>query len=162
MTCVQSRATGASTSDSDWQELNKYVDSSDVSNTVNTAVNTLNTSLSQQEIFNRLTNNGTVKGLFFGDTEQTKNQLYINADYIATGILKSNNYAEDATTGKATAGTEIILLNGSIKSKNFNVDSSGNLSVTGTITAGSGSSFGSWTVSNNAIYRNNSSYGTQG
>jgi len=131
MTCVQSRATGASTSDSDWQELNKYVDSSDVSNTVNSAVNTLNISLNQREIFNRLTNNGTVRGLFFGDTEQTKNQLYINADYIATGILKSNNYAEDAATGKATAGTEIILSNGSIKSKNFNVDSQGNLTATG-------------------------------
>jgi hypothetical protein len=68
----------------------------------------------QQEIFNRLTNNGTVRGLFFGNTEQTRNQLYINADYIATGILKSNNYAENATTGKATAGTEIILSDGTI------------------------------------------------
>ena len=38
----------------------------------------------QTDIFNKLTNNGALPGLFMKD-----GQLYINADYLATGIIKS-------------------------------------------------------------------------
>lgn len=42
--------------------------------------------LDQTEIFNLLTNNGALKGLFMKDGE-----LYINASYLATGVIKSEN-----------------------------------------------------------------------
>lgn len=59
----------------------------------NQAVNTLNTSLDQQEIFNRLTDNGAAQGLVM-----LNNQLYINASYINTGTL-SVNYINFNDTG---------------------------------------------------------------
>ena len=40
----------------------------------------------QTDIFNKLTNNGALPGLFMRD-----GQMYINADYLATGILKSKD-----------------------------------------------------------------------
>lgn len=42
-------------------------------------------SLDQEEIFNRLTNNGQAQGLF----RDENGELYINASYIASGILAS-------------------------------------------------------------------------
>ena len=42
--------------------------------------------LDQDAIFNLLTNNGEIKGLFMKD-----GQLYINASYLVTGIIKSEN-----------------------------------------------------------------------
>ena len=47
------------------------------------AVTTLDTSLNQEAIFNRLTNNGAAQGIFMKD-----GQLYINMSYLSTGILK--------------------------------------------------------------------------
>lgn len=47
-------------------------------------VNGLDKKLNQSEVFNRLTDNGTIKGLFMKD-----GQLYINADFLATGVIKS-------------------------------------------------------------------------
>ena len=41
---------------------------------------------SQTDIFNKLTNNGTAEGIFYSN-----GQLYINASYLSTGILKSAN-----------------------------------------------------------------------
>lgn len=43
----------------------------------------LDKKLNQTEVFNRLTNNGTVQGIFMKD-----GQLYINAAYIVAGILR--------------------------------------------------------------------------
>lgn len=40
--------------------------------------------ISQQDVFNKLTNNGTVKGIYMHN-----GQMYINASYLATGILSS-------------------------------------------------------------------------
>lgn len=40
--------------------------------------------MTQEEVFNKLTENGKMKGLFMKD-----GQLYINADYLATGVIKS-------------------------------------------------------------------------
>lgn len=42
--------------------------------------------LDQDAIFNLLTNNGALKGLFMRD-----GQLYINASYLVTGVIKSEN-----------------------------------------------------------------------
>lgn len=46
--------------------------------------------LNQTEIFNKLTNNGTIEGFFMGED----GQIYINATYLSTGILQS----KDAST----------------------------------------------------------------
>ena len=77
--------------------------------------------------------NGLVK---FTDLS-TSGSTEINGDNIKTGIIKSNNYELNAS------GTKIDLLNGSIDSKNFKIDSSGNVSVKGQIQATSGSFSGS-------------------
>ena len=70
-----------------------------------TAVNNLST---QQAIFNLLTNNGTLPGLYMAN-----NQLYINANYIASGYIGDTN-------GKSywdiSDGT-IVIVNAT---KNFN------------------------------------------
>lgn len=52
-------------------------------NGANEAVDDLNTSLDQQEVFNRLTNNGQAQGIILRN-----GQLYINAEYIQSLILK--------------------------------------------------------------------------
>ena len=49
------------------------------------AVTALDTALTQQEIFNRLTNNGQVQGLYLKN-----GRLYINATYIDTGVLSAD------------------------------------------------------------------------
>lgn len=48
------------------------------------AVDGLDNKLNQNEVFNRLTDNGAIRGLFMKD-----GQLYINADFLATGVIKS-------------------------------------------------------------------------
>ena len=47
------------------------------------SVGNLDNSLNQEGVFNRLTNNGQIQGLYMQN-----NQLYVNASYIASGILK--------------------------------------------------------------------------
>lgn len=51
------------------------------------SVSKLDEKLSQDEIFNRLTNNGKSQGLYRGED----GELYVNASYIATGILTSSD-----------------------------------------------------------------------
>lgn len=60
----------------------------------------------------------------------------ISGDSVRTGEIISNNYVAN------TSGTKINLNNGTIDAKNFKIDSSGNASFTGTVTATSGT-FGS-------------------
>ena len=54
--------------------------------------------LTQQIIFNKLTNNGQLQGLFMQD-----GNLYINASYLSTGIIadKAGKFSLNMTTGKA-------------------------------------------------------------
>lgn len=68
-----------------------YADTGD-SNTLSSAKSYADTSAqnavnaqTQDDIFNKLTNNGTVKGIILTD-----GNLYINADYITSGILNAN------------------------------------------------------------------------
>lgn len=75
-TCTTKRSSGSFTA-SDWSKLNKYTD--------DTAVNTLNSSLTQQEIFNRLTNNGQTQGIYL-----TGGKLYLNATYIKSGTMSAD------------------------------------------------------------------------
>ena len=60
-------------------QLTGYATSEEVSTEVATAVN----NLSQEDIFNLLTHNGTAEGIFLQD-----GQLYINMSYLSTGTLK--------------------------------------------------------------------------
>lgn len=75
-TAVRSRADGAFT-DTDWIDF-KYVDKTDIDN----AVKEYDTSLGQDEVFNKLTNGGEEQGIYIKDKK-----LYINANYILAGVL---------------------------------------------------------------------------
>ena len=58
-----------------------------------TAISTYDTSLNQQAIFNKLTNNGTAQGIYM-----TNGQLYVNGEYI-----KANSISADKITGVVSA-----------------------------------------------------------
>ena len=75
-TAVRSRADGAFT-DTDWIDF-KYADKADIDN----AVKEYDTSLGQDEVFNKLTNGGKDQGIYIQD-----GKLYINANYILAGLL---------------------------------------------------------------------------
>lgn len=66
--------------------------------------------LNQQEIFDLLTNGGQVQGITLYN-----GQLYINATYIASGILTSTNYVDDGEY--SSSGTFIDMSTGEIKTK---------------------------------------------
>lgn len=116
LTCVTARATGNYTA-TDWEKRNKYTD--------DTAVNNLNTALTQQEIFNRLTNNGETQGIYL-----TNNKLYINASYIAAGVIAdaAGKFSLNMTTGALTMNSG--MFKGEINvNNNFLVNSSGSLTA---------------------------------
>jgi phage minor structural protein len=90
--------------------------------------------LDQKEVFNRLTNDGTVQGIYMEN-----GNLYINATYIATGILAdpNNNMTINLTTG-------------AIKAKKLSVESTHfNLTEAGVLTCDSGD-FEDITISNSS------------
>ena len=74
LVCIAKRETGKYQKD-DWEKRNKYTD--------NTAVDDLNKKLNQEEIFNRLTNNGVEQGVYMKD-----GKLYLNFTYALGGVLK--------------------------------------------------------------------------
>ena len=83
----------------------------------------------------------------------TAGQTVINGSNITTGIIKSSNYAS------GTAGTSINLTNGVIDSKNFKIDSSGNVTISGNITASSGyigNSSSGFTIGSTKLYNGKS------
>lgn len=76
----------------------------------------LSLSLNQDYIFNQLTNYGRAKGIYLGDYDSDGNkELYINANYISTGII-----TDDATNG---TNLSINLNDGSITGKKVFVGS---------------------------------------
>ena len=93
------------------------------------------TELSQEQA--NITLSGLVKFTDLSGTGTTE----INGSNIITGIIKSSNYVQ------GTSGTAIDLANGSIDTKNFKVDSNGNVSITGTLSSTSGS-IGGFTLGN--------------
>lgn len=62
------------------------------------AVTGLDSELDHEEIFNRLTKNGTVQGIYRGDNDD----IYINATYIKSGKLAADRIDTDHLTVKAT------------------------------------------------------------
>lgn len=110
-------------------------------------VQKLDGSLSQKEVFNRLTNDGTAKGVYLQDQD-----LFINASYIKTGELEAsliksgkiasadNSLVFDLDSGLLTAKKL------SINSENFQLAENGtvtatNATISGTFKAG-GLTFG--------------------
>ena len=69
---------------------------------------------------------------------KTNSRTEINGDYITTGTIKSNNYVAN------TSGTKITLSDGSIDSKYFKVNSSGQITSTG-------GTIGGFTIGTNEI-----------
>ena len=86
MRCIVARSSGSYVS-TDWDKASKYTD--------DTAVGELDSALDKQGVFDRLTNYGEVKGIFL----ESDGQLYINASYLMTGILK---VAQPGASGKET------------------------------------------------------------
>lgn len=99
----------------------------------------------QQSIFNKLTNNGKVQGIFL----DSNGRIYINAQFmsidtlsaisanlgtVTSGILQSANYSQGYGS-YSDAGTQINLAGGTIKSKNFYIDSTGTAGFSGDIEA---------------------------
>lgn len=72
-----------------------------------------------------------IEGLYEGTTK-------VSGDCLVTGTIKSTNFI-DATGPFSTQGTMLSLLDGSIKTKNFGLDASGNLYACGTLFATAGS-----------------------
>lgn len=111
MRCKTSKAAGASFASSDWELASKYIDSATAGSIAQGKVN----AQTQTDIFNKLTDNGTLPGLFMQN-----GQLYVNASYIKTGEL----LADLIKTGimKSNSGlTEFDVDNGRLVLRNHEV-----------------------------------------
>ena len=111
--------------------------SSIASSAASSAVNTYDSGLNQQAVFNKLTNNGATQGIYLSN-----NKLYINASYIAAGIISDsqNKNSWNLSTGALTMSSGSININNG----SFKVDNEGNLtassaSINGTIKSSSNS-----------------------
>ena len=130
-TCIQARIQYETYHASDWDYKNNYIDQS--------AITAYDTSLNQTAVFNKLTSNGTLQGIYMDQGD-----LYINASYIATGTIAdtSGNTSWNLTTG-ALSSKKL-----SVQSTNFTLTEAGvitatgatlnNATVTGKFTSGSG------------------------
>lgn len=107
----QNRTVSDTGSDTDWSPIVYREDS--------TTYNLDNELNSTEEIFNRLTNNGQVRGLFLRDVVvggQTVKQLYISFDYAEGGTLKlgrgAKNYGNLVVFGgtDAQTGNELQII----------------------------------------------------
>lgn len=112
----------------------------DTNTAIGSAITNYDTvTLNQEKVFNKLTNNGALQGLYMRN-----NNLYINAEYIETGTL-----------------TSIAIQNGTAVSGvyPFSVDANGNMvansaSIKGTITA-SGGTIGGFTIESDHLHTTN-------
>ena len=79
LVCGKPKAKGEAYDASDWGKKDNYTNKDEV-------VDAVDKKLTQEDIFNRLTNNGASQGMFIED-----GNVYFNASYIATGMLTSQN-----------------------------------------------------------------------
>lgn len=91
---------------SDWIDF-KYVDKDDIKN----AIDNYDTSLGQDEVFNKLTKGGVEQGIYIQD-----GKVYINAKYILAGLL----------AGERINGRGLKVINDS-KNVTLEIDSKGNV-----------------------------------
>ena len=113
-TCTQARIQYETYHASDWDYKNNYIDQS--------AITAYDTSLNQTAVFNKLTNNGTLQGIYMDQGD-----LYINASYIAAGTIAdtSGNTSWNLTTG-ALSSKKL-----SVQSTNFTLTEAGVITATG-------------------------------
>ena len=79
LVCEKPKAKGEAYDAGDWGKKDNYTNKDEV-------IDAVDKKLTQEDIFNRLTNNGTSQGMFIED-----GNVYFNASYIATGMLTSQN-----------------------------------------------------------------------
>lgn len=113
LTCIKDRDSGSFTV-ADWQKRNKYTD--------NTAVDDLNKKLNQEEIFNRLTNNGVEQGVYMKD-----GKLYLNFTYALGGVLKLGG--KNNGNGKLQVYDENGNVIGSLSKNGFRIEQAEKISL---------------------------------
>lgn len=106
MRCKVARASGSYSVD-DWEKASKYTDKDDIKN----AIDNYDTSLGQDEVFNKLTKGGTEQGIYIED-----GKVYINAKYILAGLL----------AGERINGRGLKVINDD-KNVTLEIDSKGNV-----------------------------------
>lgn len=79
LVCGKTKAKGEAYDAGDWGKKDNYTNKDEV-------IDAVDKKLTQEDIFNRLTNNGASQGMFIED-----GNVYFNASYIATGMLTSQN-----------------------------------------------------------------------
>lgn len=79
LVCGKPKAKGETYDAGDWGKKDNYTNKDEV-------IDAVDKKLTQEDIFNRLTNNGASQGMFIED-----GNVYFNASYIATGMLTSQN-----------------------------------------------------------------------
>ena len=107
------------------------------------AVSALDNSLTQQEIFNRLTDNGAAQGMVLYNGQLYVNASYINAGYLSADRIAANSIAVSKLTGSiSNNGWVLDLSNGTFTIGNISADkiNAGTLSANyingGTLTLG--------------------------
>ena len=70
-----------------WNFKKRFGDAMEASAEASAEVKKLNDGLDQREVFNRLTNHGKAQGLYLDE----EGNVFINASYLATGILSSKD-----------------------------------------------------------------------
>lgn len=79
LVCGKPKAKDEAYDAGDWGKKDNYTNKDEV-------IDAVDKKLTQEDIFNRLTNNGASQGMFIED-----GNVYFNASYIATGMLTSQN-----------------------------------------------------------------------
>lgn len=90
----------------------EYDKSAELENYANSAAKQAVENQTQTDIFNKLTNNGDIKGLFMKD-----GQLYINVSYLATGVITSEDGSVmiDLSNNKVIVKTSVDGMDGRIE-----------------------------------------------
>lgn len=139
MRCKVAKASGTFVT-TDWEKAVKYTDDS--------AVDDLDAALTQEDIFNRLTNNGKTQGIYIENGD-----LYVNATYIKSGKLTLGGENNEYGT------LEIIDNSGKVIGA---WDNDGIDVKNGTITSKSGSDVASLKYGKLWVYNSGTSIGSVG
>lgn len=99
-------------------------DAQEAANTAASGIDGLDEKLDQDEIFNRLTNNGQLQGIYRGED----GEIYINASYIVSGELLANIIKSGVI--KSVDGESVVIdldngfakLNGTIRTQEETVE----------------------------------------
>ena len=117
LTCVTTRTSGYFSS-YDWQKKNSYTDDTTAGEALENSKNP-NQFLTHQQVFNKLTNNGAIKGIFMRNGQLYINGSYIQADSIGAeqlnvqtlSAISANlgNVISAVITNKKSGNTSIVL-----------------------------------------------------